>query len=181
MDGGLDPAHLVRNRPVIGVQAQPGPPRRDPQRLIRPHSRGHRAVCPQPRGHVGQLAPGDDKISLIRSPERHCRFIRRILRGGGPHDREHGVVGTDISGLDPEHEPHRLKELQQRPGGAGLHVRPHRGPVVGQRQLMLDVPVRGQDECLGGVAGCQLVQALRGDAVQPGQPVRPGNPDDAAM
>src|SRR6266516_7405796 len=46
---------------------------------------------------------------------------------------------------------------------------------------MLDVPVRAENECLGGVAGRQLLQALRAEAVQPGQPVRSGDLDDAAV
>ena len=47
--------------------------------------------------------------------------------------------------------------------------------------MVFDVPVRAQNQRLNDGARRQRLEALRGEAVQPGQPVRAGDADDAAM
>ena len=59
---GLDPADLVRDGPVIGIQAEPGHPRGDPQRLERPHARQRGPAPDQLGGRVGQQVPRHDQI-----------------------------------------------------------------------------------------------------------------------
>ena len=46
---------------------------------------------------------------------------------------------------------------------------------------MLDVALRAEDQRLGGLARLEVLQVLGGQAVQPGQPVRAGDPDHAAV
>ena len=47
--------------------------------------------------------------------------------------------------------------------------------------MLLDVPVRGEDEQLGALPGAQLAQVLGGDGVQPAEPVLAGYRDDTAV
>ena len=63
----------------------------------------------------------------------------------------------------------------------GFDVDPGDAAVVGQRQVMLDVPVRAEDEGLRGQPRRQMLGVLRGQAVQPGQPVLAGDPQHAVM
>ncbi len=163
---------------MIGVQPEPGPPAGDPQRLIRPHAREHGPALLQPRRDIRKLLPAHDQVQ----PELLRRGLRQVtsrdrLRCLRAHEREHGVLAGDVGGLDAQHEPHRFQELQQRPGRARLDVRPQVRPVVGQDQVVLDVPVRAQDQRLGGVTGREVLKVLGGEAVQPGQPVRAADPD----
>jgi len=60
-------------------------------------------------------------------------------------------------------------------------VHPHRGAVIGQGQVVFHVPGRAEDESLRARTGRQPFQALRGEAVQPAQPVRAGDPQHAAV
>ena len=183
--GGLDPADLVRDRPVIGVQAEPGDPRGDPQGLERPHARRRGRPPYQLGGRLGQQVPGHDQVNgPERSrvhPGRHRVEPGRDIAAPGTEHGEHRVVLADVGHLDPHHEPHGVEELRERPGGARLHVHPHRGAVIGQRQVVFDMPGRAEDEGLRARSGRQPVQVLRGQAVQPAQPVRPGDPQHAAV
>ena len=170
---------------MVGVQAEPGDVRGDPQRLERPHARRRGPPPHQVPGHLGQPVPGHDQVNGAERARVHARLNAvepgRDVAGGGTEHGEHRVVLADVGHLDPQHEPHGLEELHQRRGGARLHVHPHRGAVIGQGQVVFDVPVRAEDERLRGRSGGQPVQLLRGQAVQPAQPVRPGDPDDAAV
>ena len=57
----------------------------------------------------------------------------------------------------------------------------HRVPVVGEGQVVLDMALRAQDQRLGALAGLEVLELLGGQAVQPGQPVRAGDPDHLAV
>jgi len=57
-------------------------------------------------------------------------------------------------------KPHRLQEGQQGPGRARLDVRPQRVPVVGEGQVVLDVPLGAEDQRLGGLPGLEVLQIL---------------------
>ena len=129
---GLDPADLVRDGPVIGIQAEPGHLGGDPQRLERPHARHAR----RPRRTSSAATSGSSSRATIRSMIRTgpaaCRACHPVeLRGDiarrGPGHGQHGVVLADVGDLDPQHEPHGFQELGQGRGGARLHVHPHRG------------------------------------------------------
>ncbi len=60
-------------------------------------------------------------------------------------------------------------------------MRPERGAVVGQREMVLDVPLRAEHQGLRGGARFEVLKVLGGQAVQPGQPVRAGDPHDLAV
>jgi hypothetical protein len=62
-----------------------------------------------------------------------------------------------------------------------LDVNPGRGAVIGQRQMVLEVALRAEDERLLGAAGAEPLQVLAGQAVQPGQPIGPGDLDYASV
>ena len=53
--------------------------------------------------------------------------------------------------------------------------------VVDELQVVLDVAVRAEHERLRGHSGREPLQRLGGEAVQPGQPVRPGDAHDRAV
>ena len=183
--GGLDPADLVRDGPVVGVQAEPGDVRGDPERLERPHARRRGPPPHQVPGRVRQPVPRHDQVMVPNGPgftlARTPSSPAAMSPAAGPSTVSTAWSPADVGHLDPQHEPHGLEELHQRRGGARLHVHPRRGAVVGQRQVVFDVPVRAEDERLRARSGRQPVQRLRGQAVQPAQPVRPGDPDDAAV
>ena len=54
-------------------------------------------------------------------------------------------------------------------------------PVVGQRELVLDMALRAQHERLRGRAWLQMLQVLGRQAVQPAQPVGAGDPQHSAV
>ena len=59
----------------------------------------------------------------------------------------------------------------QRLAGARLDVGPRRAVEVGQDEVVLDVPLRRQDQRLGAGAVGEPLEVLAGQAVQPGEPV----------
>ena len=60
-------------------------------------------------------------------------------------------------------------------------MRPQRRAVVSKREVVLDVALRAEHQRLCGLAGGQVLDVLRGQAVQPGQPVLPGDAQDAPV
>jgi len=60
-------------------------------------------------------------------------------------------------------------------------VRGERLAVVAAVHRVLDVPLRGQHERGDLGARGEVLEVLRGQAVQPAEPVRPTDPDDAAV
>ena len=59
-------------------------------------------------------------------------------------------------------------------GGEGL-------AVVDAGEGVLDVALRAEDQGLGPHAGREALEVLGGEAVQPGQPVGTGDPQDVAV
>ena len=53
--------------------------------------------------------------------------------------------------------------------------------VVVADNRVLDVPLRERTSVVVGMPGCEPLEVLGGQRVQPGQPVGPGDPDDAAV
>ncbi len=102
--GGLDPADLVRNRPVIGVGAEPGPVPGDPQRLVRPHASQAHALGAVFVRRLGELAA----LHELVGGEAEVHHDRGVQAGWGerPRDGQHREVRADIGGVDSEHEPH---------------------------------------------------------------------------
>ena len=118
-------------------------------------------TSPPPRppaapGHrpLGQQVPLHHEVDSAERPRfkpgRHPLEPRDEVARAGTEHGEHRVVRADVGHLDPHHEPHGLEELHQRRRGARLGVQPRRGAVVGQRQVVFHVPVRAEDEGLGG-------------------------------
>ena len=69
----------------------------------------------------------------------------------------------------------------QRGTRAGLDVGPRRAAELGEDQVVLDVPLRGEDERLGAGGVGQPVEVLAGEAVQPGEPVGAGDGEHVAV
>jgi hypothetical protein len=97
---------------------------------------------------------------------------------GQPDDRE--VVGH-VGDLDPHEELHPLEECHQGGASALLGVSPERLAVVDAGEAVLDPPLRRQQQHVGGRAGCQALEVLGRERVQPGEPVGTGDGDDVAV
>jgi len=95
--------------------------------------------------------------------------------GGCGARAEHRVVGGHLGHLHPQHEAHRVEEGHQPARGGGLGDQPRGRAVVHQRHRVLDVPVRVQEQHLARLPWRQSEQRLRGERVQPGEPVRPAH------
>ena len=126
-------------------------------------SAGPYRVPPARRGRP-RVAPGD-------------RLVGRALRVDGLADG--GPVVGRVDDLDPQHELHavqpggqRDRRLGEQPGGLA---------VVDDARRVLDVPLRAEHEQLRRGPRRQRGQLLRGDRVQPGQPVGAGDGDDAEV
>ncbi len=117
----------------------------------------------------------------------HRRGAGRPRRAGaGPRrrradQRQQRPVGGDVDRVGPRHEPHLEQEVEQAASGAGLDVEPGGRAVVDDHRVVLDVTVRGEHQQLGALAGRQREQVLGGQVVQPGQPLRAGDRDHAAV
>ena len=140
---------------MIGVQAEPGDPGRDPQSLERPHARGRGPAPEQVPGHLGQQVPGHDQVNCAERarahPGRHPVEPRGQILSRGTEHREHRVVLADVGHLDSQHEPHGLQELHESAGGSWFGVEPQRSTVVGQRQVVFHMSGRAEDEGLSGL------------------------------
>jgi hypothetical protein len=99
---------------------------------------------------------GAERATHGRDRARRLSAFRGAVPGEGAGHREYRVVICHVGRLDPEHEPHRLQEGQQGPGRARLDVRPQRVPVVGEGQVVLDVPLGAEDQRLGGLPGLEV-------------------------
>jgi hypothetical protein len=150
---GRQPAHLVREGAVVGVEPQTRDARRHPQRLVRLHT-------------------GDRTVEGRQLGARQQAW-RRV--------GDHGVLRRHVRHLDAEHEAHPVQEGQQLRRRPRLDVRQDGLAVVDQVQVVLDVALRRQDQRLRGHAGLQGGDVLREQVVQPAQPVRAGDAQDAAV
>src|SRR6266851_2338021 len=177
LHGGLDPAHLVRDRPVIGVDPEPRPVRGDPQRLVRPGPGQPEAATTQARCDLLDLTALDDQVRTEAEVHDGGRVVGRVVVNIWPHDREHGVAARDVFRLDAHHEPHRLEEAEQRGRLARFGVNPRVRAVIDQAEMVLHMTVRAENQRLPGAAGRQVVELLGADAVQPGEPVLASDPD----
>src|SRR3712207_1658033 len=83
--------------------------------------------------------------------------------------------------LDAEHEPHPLQVRLQCRAGARLDVHPGGAGELGEDEVALDVPVRGELEGLRAGAVAELLEVLGEQAVQPGQPVGAGDDEHVAV
>ncbi len=63
--GPADPADLVRDGPLVGVDAEPGSQRRDPVRLVRPDARGPDTCGDQPGVPVGGGVARYHQVDLV--------------------------------------------------------------------------------------------------------------------
>src|SRR5258706_659102 len=177
LHGGLDPAHLVRDRPVIGVDPEPRPVRGDPQRLVRSGPGQPEAATTQAGCDLLDLAALDDQVRTEAEVHDGGRVVGCVGVNIRPHDREHDVAARDVFCLDAHHEPHRLEEAEQRGRLAGFGVNPRVRAVIDQAEMVLHMTVRAENQRLPGAAGRQVVELLGADAVQPGEPVLASDPD----
>lgn len=180
MNGAYQPADLLGERAVVGVQAEAGSTGGGPQRLV-----GHSA-CGGAVGH-GQVDQGPSvsaRQQQVAPEARRCAHTITDARaaglgrsGGGPNDREVLSQGD----LHTKHEAHPLQEGEQIRTGPWLEMREDLLAGLDQLQVVLDVPLRGQHQGLGRLPGSQGRDVLRQQRVQPGQPIRPGDPQHGPM
>lgn len=65
--------------------------------------------------------------------------------------------------------------------GARLDVGPGRAGQLGKHEVVLDVPLRREDQRLAAGAVAEPVEVLTGEAVQPGEPVGTGDGEHVAV
>jgi len=162
---------------VVGLQPESGPASLDSDRL-----QGRDAdEIPCPVCEFGQLGPWHEDLTTGRSValrvDPRQKFRMRLPRRL-PNNRP---IGGDVGNLDAEHEPHGVKELDKRSGGAGLDLNPRRLSVVDEQQVMLNVALRAQHQRLRAYTGREFVESLRGQIVQPRQSVGAAHPNHVAM
>ena len=114
-------------------------------------------------GHAGD-AEGGERVLHARADQRQQRPV-----GGG------------VARLHPGQEAHLLQEREQLRGRVGLHVQPGGRAILGDHRVVLDVAVRGQHQRLGALPGAQPAEVLRGQVVQPAQPLLAGHGQDPAV
>ena len=176
-----DPAQLVRDRAVVGLETEPWPPGGHPK-CLESEDAGRRAGAIG-RGRERQkiragnenLPPGD----IVELRDRPCSAWSRAARRIGSHTTAQSAVTSSTS--TRKHESHRRKEIDERLGVRPFHVNPDRCAVVDELQVMLDVALRTQNQSLRTDARSQPFDALRRQVVQPGQPIDAADPDDAAL
>ena len=155
-----DPADLVGDRAVVGVEAEAGLAALDPQRL----------EGPEPGGGPGSVGV---RLEAVAGHQVVAAGSRR------PDATSRQVV--DERDLDAGHELHPLQPLDQRRTRARLGVGGEGLAVVDAGEGVLDVALRAEHERLGPGAGGEAVEVLGGQVVQPGQPVGAGDPEDVAV
>ena len=91
---GADPAHLVRDGPVVRLGAQPRPPRLHPQRLVRPGPGRGAAGGGEPLGDRRERGPRNQQVGGVRAgpghPAHETAAVQRhhpVGRGPGPGGR----------------------------------------------------------------------------------------------
>ncbi len=133
--------------------------------------------------HTPATGPASTEATSSRATNASTPWatVRTGTPGTAVRRQHHGVRRGDVLDLDLRPEPHPVQELHQRPSGAGLDVGPDRLPVVDQVERVLDVAVRRQQQRLGRHAGLEVLDVLRGQRVQPGQPVGAADPDHRAV
>ncbi len=141
------------------------------------HPRQPVPLAAQRAGDLGDLVARHDQVPRVAEVHRRLGDVRDVRLDLRSADREHRVVLARVGRLHPHHELHRLEELKQRGRLAWFHVNPGGAAVVDDRQVMLDVPVRAQDQALLGAACRQVVDLLGADAVQPAQAVLTADPE----
>ncbi len=156
-----DPADLVGDGAVVGVEAEAGLAPLDPQRLEGPEAGGR-------AGSVGvRLEPvaGNEVVATCpASPGRH------ITARSSTSDTSTRVMNFIRSSHSTRAAP--------APGSVcAVNASPSSTPGEG----VLDVALRAQHERLRPGAGREAVEVLGGQVVQPGQPLRARDPQHVAV
>ncbi len=175
VDGGADPAQLVGDGPVVGLQAQPGAVGLDAQCLQRQDA-DRRALR---RGEGLQVGARQEQIAAVRGLAYDG--VLGHLGDGAGRKVDDGDLVRAVGDLDPVEELHALQVGDQRLLAARFGVHPGRLAVVDEVDRVLDVAVRGQDQGLGGVAGREVADVLGEQQMQPAQPFGAGDGDHAAV
>src|SRR5659263_395289 len=199
--GRAQPVELVRDRAVVDLAAGAGAPCLDPGSLARPG--------PDERP-AGGLARGDG-LDEVRARDEHeppsavgtgvVRVVGSVARATGrgvrprvaPGHRfalgtlgvdglaDRSPVGRDVCDLDAQHEAHPVEPRRELRRCRTLGEQPGRLAVVHHAGRMLDVALRAEHEELGRGPRCERRDLLRGDRVQPGEPVRTGDAHDTEV
>ena len=201
---GADPPDLVRDGPLIGVDAQAGPQSGDPVGFVcpdagrtDPRSRQPFAPCRQPlAGHHGIERDGRPVRVGRHSPEesaarewRRDEFVwQRVESERVEHllvgqrrteKRQDAVVGGVGHHVGPEHHP--LEVSQQRLRAPRLGVEKADTAQFGLDPMVFDAPLPVQAEILDCRTVGEVRDVLRRNVVQPRQPLRTRQRDHTAV
>ncbi len=200
LGGAPDPADLVGDGAVVGVESDPGPVRGDPQCLERPRPGRAGAGVDEPGPPCSQIGARDEQIERVVGGPGHApdesasgerlglvhagqrghpegRGERGRRRDIGAEQAQHGqFVAVPGFGLGPEH--HLLQEAEQVGPAARLGVDPRDAVDVGHHEVVLDAAVEVQAQVLGARPIRQGRHVLARDGVQPRESFLTGDRDD---
>ena len=201
-----DPVHLMRDRAVIGVDAQSGSQSGDPKSFVSPRTCRAHADRGQARPPRDQLVGRDDQVDGLDggmlTESRHHPPEPAVGQRPGVVDRcrrgyaEQLCDGT-CTGLRPQQaqyrhvrargdldlrpEDHLRQERGQRLAAMRLGVDPRGAVEVGLDEVIFDPAVPVEAEVLRAASVREVGDELTGDGVEPAEPLVAGEGDDAAM
>ena len=133
VDGRAEPADLVGDRPVVGVEPEPWLAPRDPQRL----------VGPQPAGRAGRLG-------VRRQPVARHQLVPAPRAGRSARARE--VTSATSTRLMNRIRSRNSTSAAARPGSVAAV---NDVAVVDAGERVLDVPLRAEDQRLRSRCGAR--------------------------
>jgi hypothetical protein len=127
---------------------------------------------------------GDDGVRVSARADMRPRIYPNVQAGpflhppGGAQDRP---AVRHFGDLHAEHELHPVQPLRQRRRLGGLHDQPGGGAVVDDPRVELNAPLNAEQQQLARLGGGKVGDLLRGQGVEPAQPVGTGNGHHAAV
>ena len=167
--GGADPAGLVGDRAVVGVQAQPRLAAGDPQRL----------EGPQAAGRAGGLGVRRRAGRAGRARSRRTGRRRRRPGAGRQVTASSAVTSATSTRIMNRIRSSNSTSAAAWPGSVwAVNASPSSYAV----ERVLDVALRAEDQRAGPrLAAARPSRCWRGQRVQPGQPVGAADPDHVAV
>ena len=152
---------------MVGVQPEPRLAPGDPQRLVRPEPQ----AGPAASAYASSSVAGDDVVA----------GVRRAVAAEPPGRQ--ATASSSVTSATSTRIMNRIRSRNATSAAAcaGLDVGGERLAVVDAVEGVLDVALRAEDQRPVGYAGREALEVLGGQRVQPGQPVRPGDAEDAAV
>ena len=194
--GRAQPVQLVRDRRAVDLGRGPRAPRLDPQRLegqgarrrqgaerveVRARRPATRRSSSSRRGAPGSPrtgSAGHDRPPRVVPDQRNPVALGGRRRQGGrrlAQGSDGGELRRAVEHLDPQHEAHLAQEGEEAGAGSGIHQQPGGLAVVEHARRVFDSAARVEQQGLGRDARRDADEPLRGERIQPAEPVGAGD------